>query len=133
ALALLTQHNGWLVWVRLRRIGEFGRVADEAGHGGEAGVFGGFEWNAVLRAVDPVGVGESIDDRVVRRLLRPFDSGVVGVSICADRFAGFADAEQILETEIGTTVEVLVVEAGLEAGHYRAARFGEGGDLFALV
>ena len=70
-----------------------------------------------MSAGEPIGVGEAVEDG----MLRAFDARVVGIAVGADDVAGLADAEEIGQAEVGARVEVFVVEAGFEAGHERAA------------
>ena len=50
--------------MRLGRIGEFRRVVYEAGNDGEQRFVDGLERNAILRAGEPCGVVEAIQQRV---------------------------------------------------------------------
>ena len=61
------------------------------------------------------------------------DACVVGIAVGADGVAGFADAEEIGEAEVGAGTEVFVVEAGLEAGHERSAGVHVVAELLALA
>lgn len=61
------------------------------------------------------------------------DASVVCVAVCADDVARPVDAEQIGEAEVGSLIEVFVVEAGLEAGHDRSAGVNVVTDLLALA
>ena len=94
------QHNCRLIGVRYRRIGQFRRIAHEAGNDGEHGILHRLERDAILRAGQPVGVGEAFKNRVRVGRIRVFDARIVRIAVGADDVAGFADAEQIGKSEI---------------------------------
>ena len=107
---------------------ELRRILYKAGNDSEDGLLHWLEREAVLCAGKPVGVGEACEDGMLA-----LDATVVCVAVSADNVACLTDAEEIGQAEVGARVEVLVVEAGLKAGHDRSAGVYVVADLLALA
>src|ERR1700743_457997 len=98
--------------MRLRWIGELRRVVYEARNDGEQRFVDGSERNAILRACEPCGVVEAIQQRMRMGRAYRFDACRIRIAIAADGIARLARAHQIAETEVRARVQILIIEAG---------------------
>src|SRR5579862_5662371 len=62
-----------------------------------------------------------------------FDARVISVAVGSNDVSGLADAEDVSESEVRARLQILIVEAGFEAGHDRAARADVLADMLALA